>query len=111
MKRPKKKPRAELLISLNTNLNNRVYTDEMVNIIFHWTDKTPVGGQYYYTNSIYIPADYTLNVQTAMFLGSSGNFASQIKLSQRGCYLYFYSDNANFAGLDMSIEAYMVKQS
>lgn len=94
---------------INTNLNNLV-SDGLLNIILHWTNKTTVNGQYYYTNSIYIPSNYTLNIQSAMFFGSTGNFAEQINISQRGCYLYFYSDNANFAGLDMSVEAYMVKQ-
>lgn len=92
---------------MNQSLNKLICISSSVNIIFHWSNK-PTNGEIYITNSIYIPSNCTLNVQSARFLGSSGNFASEIEISQTFCFLYFYSGNSNFAGLDMSIEAYII---
>lgn len=78
-----------------------------INVIFIFSNKKNDKG-FYYTNSVYIPNNYTFKVVSASFIGSDGNFKDYIKLNKNKNYIYFYSNNDNFAGLTLSIEAYTI---
>lgn len=85
-------------------------TKNKINILFHFSEKTDSYGTYY-TNSVYIPNDYEFELEYAGFIGSVGNFANQLTLHKSGNYINFYASNSAFAGLTLSIEAYMRKSS
>lgn len=78
-----------------------------MNLFFQFSSKCSESG-FFYTNSVYIPNNKKLDVQSADFLGSTGNFKDQIFQLNRGNYLCFYSENAGFSGLTVSIIAKMI---
>lgn len=101
-----------IFLSHFTSHNQSLVTENnIVNILFHFSDKPNSIPNFYYTNSVYIPNNYELNVRTASFLGSVGNFANQITMNKSGNYICFYASNSAFAGLTLSVEAYMIKSS
>ena len=90
-----------------SSLNDGLVTDLEMNLFFQFSSKCSESG-FFYTNSVYIPNNKKLDVQSADFLGSTGNFKDQIFQLNRGNYLCFYSENAGFSGLTVSIIAKMI---
>lgn len=88
-------------------LNDGLVTDLEMNLFFQFSNKCS-GSGFFYTNSVYIPNDKKLDIQSADFLGSTGDFKDQIFQLNSGNYLCFYSKNANFSGLTVSIIAKMI---
>lgn len=70
-------------------------------IIFTFSNQaTSVG--HYISNSVFIPKGVTFNLSDVQFIGSVGNFASQIEVVHNGNYIYLSASNSAFAGLTAS---------
>ena len=85
---------------LTQSLANIMPSGDM-NILFNFSNRATDGGLYL-TNSVYMPKNLTFTLSSANFLGSSGNFASQVTVNRNGNYINLTAENPAFAGLMVS---------
>ena len=83
-------------------VNSNLYCDEEVHVLFTFASKAIIDTGTYISNSLYVPKDVTFNLSNVEFIGSSGNFASQVTVERSGTYMHLSSTNAAFAGLTAS---------
>ena len=65
---------------------------------FVMSPKSIYGGITYVSTSVYLPREYGMQLESAIAVGATGDFANYLNLERYGDYYRLSTTNANLAG-------------